>query len=325
MKKLLLLLLGIVLLNVGVGYGVQYTVLYTDLAQTISVQHTFNPSGAPFLIGSNSAEIEVVDLLAEKATAFYSTPTRCSGTTPVAAGIDTEGDAQGCAAATASSSGYWQFPNTKRVAYCPYIGSGTALSCFGDVVATTGTGSASAASNTQGIALNITTSTLNANYGLVSGNQNYRTGNGIVFQTSLLMPDTAASRRVWIGLTNNTTATQMGSDTPGADFAAFRWTSASETTFKCVSSDTTTQTVTNSAITVDTSLHEFEIDLNALKTQVVFYIDGVAVCTHSSASGHAIPGSGGNANMNQIVRGINLVGGTATSIRVQWTFVESDK
>lgn len=105
--------------------------------------------------------------------------------------------------------------------------------------------------------------------------------------TCALSPHTVSSVRYWIGLFDSSLA---GSDTPTANFAAFRAsTSASDSHFKFVTGDNTgsvTVTDTGVSFTADTP-HEFKIDMSGYPSSISASIDGVVVATNTTH----LPGS----------------------------------
>lgn len=66
----------------------------------------------------------------------------------------------------------------------------------------------------------------------------------------------------------------------GQNYAFFRFSSVvPDTKWQCVTSNGTTQTVTNSGITADTNYHKWEIQFNDNIPNIVFSLDGTAACT----------------------------------------------
>lgn len=327
LKQFLLTLIAGMVVAAGSAFAVQYTVLYLDLAQTITAQHTFNPSTsstAPFIVGSNAAEVEVADLHAEVGTRFPSNPSNC-GTGTYPAGIDATGAVESCSSATPTDTDYIPWPADGRVAYCTCPGSAS-MNCVGDTETNTGTcTTTSAASDTQPIMHVCTTSTANAEFGF-NGTAIYRADPfDITFQAAVGMEQTSSAKRVWIGLTDETTANQLNSDTPAADFAAFRYsTVAGDTDWQCVTGDGVSVHVSPSGQTINTTTRTFEIEIDKNGGDVRFYIDNNLVCTHQSTDN--LPGSLGHTNMRAISRGKNLTAGaTATGIRNGYIFIRSDK
>lgn len=87
--------------------------------------------------------------------------------------------------------------------------------------------------------------------------------------------------RCWIGVSSNSSLTV--SDTPTGSYAMFRFsTVAGDTHWKCVTSNGTSQTVTDSGITADTNSHRFGIQFDDANSKVNFYIDGVLVGTNAT-------------------------------------------
>lgn len=321
-KHFLLTLLAGAIIATGSAFAVQYTVLYLDLAQTISAQHTFNPSTAttaPFIIGSNAAEVQVADLHAEVGTRFPSNGLNCSGST-FPAGIDATGAVESCTAATPTDTDYIPWPNDGRVTYCSCPGS-AGLNCIGDTeTSTNSTGGVNAADDNEPVSQVFSTVTNNAEFGS-AGTTIYRADPyDITAQFMVGQTQTSSTKRVWVGLTSETTANQLNTATPAANFAAFRYDTALETTWQCVTGDGASTTATDTGVTVDTDGHTFEIVINKNAGNVEFYIDNNLECTHDSTD--TLPGSSAHANMRWIAKGKNLTGGgTATGLRIGYAFI----
>jgi len=95
--------------------------------------------------------------------------------------------------------------------------------------------------------------------------------------------------RVWVGISDGTTNSGSGSDTPAGKFAMFRYShNAGDTNWKCITSDGSTLTVTDSGVAADTNPHTFEIQFNDSTPNVVFSIDGSVVQTITTH----LPGNG---------------------------------
>lgn len=208
-------------------------------------------------------------------------------------------------------------PNTRRTTRLDYAGSGTAVFAGqGDVAVTVGTASGIAATNAEPTMLNYATSNVNGNVASTSGNLNYSTNNTPSYQTYLRLTSTV-TERVWSGITNQTAATMGASANPAGNYAAFRYDTsvAGETTWKCVTKDNVTQTISDSGIAVTTAGIKMEIIETA--TDVVFKLDNVVVCDNTTY----LPAT------NTLVRfSSSLTNLTAAShsIRFAWIYVEAD-
>jgi len=145
-----------------------------------------------------------------------------------------------------------------------------------------------------------------------------RTGRNIRMQDWVRL-SSITSQRIWICLTDQSLATHANSDNPAGNYACFRFsTDVPETTWKCVTKDNTTQNVVNSAITVDTNGHRFEIFENSSAGQYSFWIDNALVCAISSN----IPTTSTNL---KFVAGGEARAASAKDIDVGWVYTESDK
>lgn len=91
-----------------------------------------------------------------------------------------------------------------------------------------------------------------------------------------------AQERIWIGLSNQTSGgATFQTDTPNIPFVGFRYSSAAESTYQCVAQTSSiAQTVTDTAVTVDTNGHTFRLTKSG--SNVVCSIDGTATATMSS-------------------------------------------
>lgn len=206
-------------------------------------------------------------------------------------------------------------PNTRRTTYIPYPGSGTAFNAQGDIAdtSTTTTLTAQAATTTLPALLDLATSTTSGNVAGVQGNFNYAPAGLPIFQAYSQITSTA-SVRFWTGLTTNNPTNQNAAAPVSGSYAMFRYdTSASDTTYKCITAASATQTITDSGVTVTTSPHRFEVRQTA--TNVIFKIDGLVVCTNTTN----LPGSV-NLKYQSDVATLTTA---AKSQRIAWMYVDS--
>lgn len=129
------------------------------------------------------------------------------------------------------------------------------------------------------------------------------------------------NQRFWVGISNTPTPANFNSDTPGTTqkIAMFRFSSVvPDTNYQCVTGNASAQTVTNSNIAADVNSHVFEIQMNDAVPNVVFYIDGVQVCTNSAT----LPGN--NVSMSSLGL-ITTQTAAAKNIQVGWVSTQSDK
>ena len=130
---------------------------------------------------------------------------------------------------------------------------------------------------------------------------------------------TMTNRRDWIGLTDQTAATMFAADDPAGNYAAFRFSTTTETTWKCVTKDNTTQNVVDSAVTVSAETqYALEIEFNDATPSVTFRINGSSVC--SSPITTNLPADG--TNLRWIIGGETKANETK-SIRVQGLMILS--
>lgn len=84
--------------------------------------------------------------------------------------------------------------------------------------------------------------------------------------------------RLWVGLTSNGGSTQMASNNPAGNYAAFLWEVGNN--FKCITKDGTTQTIVDSGVAlVSGTLYRLTINCDSANSQVLFYINGSLVAT----------------------------------------------
>lgn len=324
-RKINFWLVLFILFNVGVSGAVTYHVLYRNFAQTITARHTFNPavqSAAPFLIGQSAAEIEVVDLHAEKMSHLAATPTQCAAGQGMD-GVDVNGNAVTCTTLTIdATNGIWQFPNAAVTRFCIFPGSGSSYDQYGDSCSIVGTATLTVNGplDGEGVTLSHSRATSAQEFGLNMAGVAYRTGRAHRAQWNMGFNELSA-RRFHMGFSSSATGTaQMASDDPVADYAMFRASYPTDTSYQCMTKDGATQSIGDTGVTIDTSLHTFEIRLNAATTQALFYIDGTLKCTNTLR----IPGSVAAINMEFYVYGRNLTSpNAATGMRLGYSLVES--
>lgn len=210
-------------------------------------------------------------------------------------------------------------PNTRRTTMLAADGSGSAtFNGYGDAITETYSGRGSAAPSATGPASKYQTSaaTTNSNAGIAGQVAVYRTGRNVRYQTSCGV-DQTTNERVWVGLTDQAMTTQAASDNPAGDCAAFRYSSGAESTWKCITKDGTTQNITDSSVSADTSVHKFEIVFDDAAPNVKFYIDGTLVATHTAN----LPSASKNM---RFVNNVQTLANEAKTIRTGWVYVESD-
>ncbi|MBI3405310.1 MAG: hypothetical protein HY046_07600 [Acidobacteria bacterium] len=163
-----------------------------------------------------------------------------------------------------------------------------------------------------------TTTTSGSTAGWTSGTALYRNGASLnlQFEAAAKFQETA-NVRWWIGFTDQTLATMAAADNPAGNYAAFRFSATTDTKYQCTTKDSTTQGVTDSGITADTSAHVFEIVFNDSVPSVVFKIDGNVVCTRTAN----LPGS---VNLGLIIGGSTTTT-AARNIRESRLVIRSDK
>ncbi len=209
-------------------------------------------------------------------------------------------------------------PNNRRTTRIDYQGSGTAFAGQGDIsTQTASTLTAIAATTAEPAAINQATSGTNGNVTSISGNLNYSSSNTPMFQTYAQVLSTA-SERIWIGMTNQTSATMGASANPAGNYAAFRYDTsvAGETTWKCITKNNATQTISDSGITVSAAAG-YKFEISETSTHVIFKINNVIVCDNTTNLPTA------NTMMRYSIGLTNLAASTH-SLRVAWIFLDTD-
>ena len=328
LKRNLFIVVLLLLLNAAVVWAVRFTVMYIDLAQTVIVQHTFNPSppGDAFIIGSRAADTVVDDLWVEGSTGLV------SGATNYLASITAAtctGDANGgsltingsnqivCSAD--SGGGTFGLEGNTRAAGCAPTGSTTGIACFGEVQSSTNIGVGSAATTTKGYTIGYSGTTIgDTGAGGVNGQAKFSTNRAIQFAADGQMGETTDTRFI-TGLFDNTIGNDTNGDDPaGIDGVWWRYsTAAGDTNWMCASKDGTTLATANSGVAVDTNRHLFEISINSAGTSATNTLDGTLRCTISTN----MPVAGQILRWGMFVD--DLVGGTDT-MEWGWTWVKAD-
>ena len=133
----------------------------------------------------------------------------------------------------------------------------------------------------------VTTGTTSGNIGSITAAEEITAFAVKPIWSCALSPHTVTNVRYWMGLYDSAL---NGSDSPTANFAAFRAsTAAGDTTYKFVTGDNSgsiTVTDTGVSFTADTP-HEFRINMSGYPSSVTGTIDGTAVATSSTH----LPGS----------------------------------
>lgn len=199
---------------------------------------------------------------------------------------------------------------TKRTAFTMAAGSAGGLTGIGDSFAINGTQSAIVPTATEGIAQNYASSTAIGSQLGIGGNLVYRTGRNITMWWPGKIQETA-NVRYWMGLTDQLFATMVQSDNPAGNYACFRYASAADTNWKCITKDNVTQNISDSGVVVDTARHLMAIVFDDVASAVKFYIDGVLRQTHSVN----LPAAGTNLRW---VYGGQTTEAVAKNIRFEW-------
>lgn len=172
-------------------------------------------------------------------------------------------------------------PLAQRVAQLIPTGSSTTLDGIGDSLTTSLGGSGIAPTAADGFMLRYTSGAVIGNQAYWQGRANYRRSRNIRFVTWLRLESTA-DERVWVGFSHSSLVTLLASDAPAAyNMAALRYSpvTASDTTWKAVTHDGSTQTVTDTTIAPGTTTIKIEIIEDTTAGNIKFYIQDVLGAT----------------------------------------------
>lgn len=204
-------------------------------------------------------------------------------------------------------------PNTQRTTNMVANGNDANWTGYGDIltnVAPAGSGG-SLSSNLVPSVYNDTAASIGSVAG-VHGNTIYSGDNDrLIFQTHL--DTTQVNVRIWAGFTDQTIATMGASTTPAGSYAAFRYDSSVEATWKCVTRNGVSATVTDSTIAIADD-QKFEIVLEP-GTRAVFKINGQTVCNVTGTVPDAL---------FRVLDSLTALGAVTKTIYVGWIFVQGD-
>lgn len=212
-----------------------------------------------------------------------------------------------------------QMPNQRRLTYVIYPGSGTAMDIAGDIATVTGTATAIAPDASDPTMMNLVSAAVSGNEAGLNGNVNYRSAASrrLLLQTYAKLQETS-NVRAWICLTDQTLATQAGSDNPAGNYACFRYsTPASDANWKAVTKDGTTQNVADTGVAISTSGTRLEIEFDDTNSKINFRINGTLKNTLTAN----LPGA---ANLRYVVVD-ETQEAVAKNIRLAWVAVASAK
>ncbi len=201
--------------------------------------------------------------------------------------------------------------------WTPLTTAATTFSAVGMTAVPTASGTAANASGTSGNLIKYSTATtVNAVGGIRStAFTDARYQYSPTFATRVRTSASGiASQRIWIGLA---ASNPSGSATPTANLASFRYdTGAGDTTWKCVSSNASTNTVVDSGVTVATSTtYDMFVD-SSDPSKLVYTINGAIVATITTN----LPVD--NTNIGPNISITNLLAGTARDLSVGTTRIQ---
>lgn len=135
----------------------------------------------------------------------------------------------------------------------------------------------------------------------------------------VLTPITTTSVRYMVGLGSGTTSALLDADLPGATgsrhAACFRYsTAASDTNWKCITSNGSADTVTDSGVAFSAALTKFRIDATS-PTEIKFYINDTLVATNSAT----LPGA---TTYLRAISGVETLTNAAASADINRRYIE---
>lgn len=201
--------------------------------------------------------------------------------------------------------------------WTPLTTAATTFSAVGMTAAPTASGTAANASGASGNLIKYTTATTLAAVGGIRSTAftDAQYQYSPTFATRVRTSSSGVtSQRIWVGLA---ASNPSGSATPTANIASFRYdTGAGDSTWKCVSSNASTNTITDSGVTVAaSSTYDLSLDTSD-PAKVVYFINGAAVATITTN----LPVSSTNIGPNISIT--NLLAGTARDLSVGTTRIQ---
>lgn len=115
----------------------------------------------------------------------------------------------------------------------------------------------------------------------VSGNLNFRTGKNCESAVWAGVTNTATAFTFWHQLTDQAASVVTGTN-PNGNYAGFRYNSTGDTTFKFITKDNSTQTITDTLVALGNSFHTFWFFEDVPNSRWIGYIDGLPVATNST-------------------------------------------
>jgi hypothetical protein len=163
------------------------------------------------------------------------------------------------------------------------------------------------------------TTTVN-NVANMDGRSLYRTGRNHLFEADAYFPATTdyAATRAFVGLTDQSAATMVGSDAPVGNYAGFIFsTTAGTANWYCIQGNGSTSTAVSSGVAGNsTTNHKFEFAFDDTAVNVTYRIDGNIVCTNPTIA--TLPSANVNMKMETAIQ--NLTAGTTRAIAFGWLF-----
>ncbi|MCU1309986.1 MAG: putative autotransporter protein [Candidatus Angelobacter sp.] len=204
-----------------------------------------------------------------------------------------------------------------------FFACGTATACgtndsVNTSVGLTGTGAVPATG--YPVALTLTATTTVNNAANMDGRSLYRTGRNHLFEADAYFPVATdyAATRAFVGLTDQSAATMVGSDAPVGNYAGFIFsTTAGTTNWYCIQGNGSTSTAVSSGVVGNsTTNHKFEFAFDDTAVNVTYRIDGNIVCTNPTTA--TLPSANINMKMETAIQ--NLTAGTTRAIAFGWLF-----
>ncbi|MCU1307076.1 MAG: putative autotransporter protein [Acidobacteriaceae bacterium] len=204
-----------------------------------------------------------------------------------------------------------------------FFACGTATACAANDSVNTSvglTGTGAVPGTAYPVALTLTATTTVNNVANMDGRSLYRTGRNHLFEADAYFPATTdyAATRAFVGLTDQSAATMVGSDAPVGNYAGFIFsTTAGTANWYCIQGNGSTSTAVSSGVAGNsTTNHKFEFAFDDTAVNVTYRIDGNIVCTNPTTA--TLPSANINMKMETAIQ--NLTAGTTRAIAFGWLF-----
>lgn len=217
-------------------------------------------------------------------------------------------------------SGNWNLKGHRRGHVTRIDAANTSSTQMGDVIADSGTATGQVPTATEGYTRDSASDgTGNSKYGWASTVLQYRMGRNIYMAASVKSQNETLAG-VFIGLTDQTLSTQMGSTNPAGNWIGFLMPSNSAAIpMRIATKDNTTQSFQALSTNNNTAIHLYEIIINDTAGTAIMKMDGAQVGTTFTQN---LPLAG--TNLRFCIGGVAANGATK-NLRFEFIEVQSDR